>query len=64
MLEGAKDKDLSGEKFLKQIGRVHQVDLQMDDDVQIWYVGLQKKIEKVLEEIGMKGLFGERVRHS
>lgn len=64
MLEGTKDKDLSGEKFLKQIGRVHQVDLQMDDDVQIWYVGLQKKIEKVLEEIGMKGLFGERVRHS
>jgi len=64
MLEGAKDKDLSGEKFLKQIGRVHQVDLQMDDDVQVWYVGLQKKIEKVLEEIGMKGLFGERVRHS
>lgn len=64
MLESAKDKDLSGEKFLKQIGRVHQVDLQMDDDVQIWYVGLQKKLEKVLEEIGMKGLFGERVRHS
>lgn len=64
MLERAKDKDLSGEKFLKQIGRVHQVDLQMDDDVQVWYVGLQKKLEKVLEEIGMKGLFGERVRHS
>ncbi len=64
MLERAKDKDLSGEKFLKQIGRVHQVDLQMDNDVQIWYVGLQKKLEKVLEEIGMKGLFGERVRNS
>ena len=64
MLEGAKDEDLSGEQFLKQIGRVHQVDLQMDNDVQVWYVGLQKKLEKVLEEIGMKGLFGERVRHS
>jgi transposase len=64
MLEGAKDKDLSGEQFLKQIGRVHQVDLQMDNDVQVWYVGLQKKLEKVLEEIGMKGLFGERVRYS
>ncbi len=62
MLEGAKDEDLSGEQFLKQIGRVHQVDLQMDNDVQVWYVGLQKKLEKVLEEIGMKGLFGERVR--
>lgn len=64
MLEGAKDEDLSGEQFLKQIGRVHQVDLQMDNDVQVWYVGLQKKLEKVLEEIGMKGLFGERVRYS
>jgi hypothetical protein len=36
----------------------------MDNDVQVWYVGLQKKLEKVLEEIGMKGLFGERVRYS
>ncbi len=35
MLEGAKDNNLSGEQFLKQIGRAHQGDFQMDNEVQI-----------------------------
>ncbi|MDO9538543.1 MAG: hypothetical protein Q7J09_00860 [Methanocalculus sp.] len=55
---------MSDEKLLKHIGRVHQVNFQIDNDVQVCYVDLQKKLYKVLEEIGMKGLFGERVRHS
>jgi hypothetical protein len=50
--------------LLKQLGRVNQVDFQMDKDAQVWYVGLQKKTEKVLDEIGIKGLFGEKVRHA
>jgi len=36
----------------------------MDEDIQVWYVGLQKKTEKVLDGIGMKGFFGERVRYA
>ncbi|KAF5045117.1 hypothetical protein DSECCO2_484620 [anaerobic digester metagenome] len=64
MLAEVKDTKLSAEKFLKQLGRVHQVDFQMDEEVQTWYVGLQKKTGKVLGEIGMKGLFGERVRYT
>lgn len=64
MLEKVRNNDLSVEILLKQLGRVHQVDFQMDNDVEIWYVGLQKKTEKLLEEIGMKGVFGERIRNS
>jgi len=64
MLAETKDARVSAEGFLKQLGRVHQVAFQMDKEVQVWYVGLQKKTEKVLEEIGMKGLFGERVRYT
>lgn len=50
--------------LLKQLGHVNQVDFQMDKDAQVWYVGLQKKTGKVLDEIGIKGLFGEKVGHA
>ena len=64
MLAGIKDTKVSAEMFLKQLGRVHQVDFQMDNEVQVWYVGLQKKTDEVLEKIGRKGLFGERIRYT
>lgn len=64
MLAGIKDTQVSAEMFLKQLGRVHQVDFQMDNEVQVWYVGLQKKTDEVLEKIGMKELFGERIRYT
>ena len=50
--------------LLKQLGRVHQVNFQMDTEVQIWYVGLQRKTDEVLRKIGMKGLFGERIEYT
>lgn len=49
--------------LLKQLSRVSQVDFQMDQDVQVWYVGMQKKTEKVMEQTGMKELFGERGKY-
>ena len=64
MLTEIKDTKMSPEMLLKQLGRVNQVDFLMDKEVQVWYVGLQKKTEKVLDEIDMRGLFGERVRHA
>ena len=64
MLADLKENKVSVEILLKQLRRVSQVDFQMDQDVQVWYVGMQKKTEKVLEQIGMKGLFGERVKYA
>lgn len=64
LLTEVKNTKLNAENLLKQLGRVNQVDFQMDKEVQVWYVGLQKKTEKVLDEIGMKGVFGDRVRHA
>lgn len=64
MLTKVNNNKLTVDILLKQLGRVNQVDFQMDKDAQVWYVGLQKKTEKVLDEIGIKGLFGEKVRHA
>ena len=64
MLTELKENKVSVEMLLKQLRRVSQVDFQMDQDVQVWYVGMQKKTEKVLEQIGMKELFGERVKYA
>jgi transposase len=64
MLAELKNFKISAEILLKQLGRVSQVDFQMEKEVQVWFVGLQKKTEKVLDEIGMKGVFGERIRHA
>jgi len=64
ILSDMREPIMSTEMLLKQLHRVNQVDIQMDEDIQVWYVGLQKKTEKVLDGIGMKGLFGERVRYA
>jgi len=64
MLAGIKGNNVSAEMLLKQLGRVHQVNFQMDTEVQVWYVGLQRKTDEVLRKIGMKGLFGERVEYT
>ena len=50
--------------LLRQLQRVNQVGFQMDHDVKVWYVGRQKKIEMVVDGIGLKGLFGERFRYA
>lgn len=62
MLETVGEKNVSAEMLLKQLGRVHQVVLQKDTEVEVWYTGLQEKHKKILKKIGMKDLFGERVR--
>jgi hypothetical protein len=36
--------------------------LQKDTEVEIWYTGLQEKQKKILKKMGMKDLFGDRVR--
>ena len=59
--ENCKQK-ISAEMLLKKLGHVHRVTLQKDKEVEIWYTGLQDKQKKVLEDIGMKDLFGDRVR--
>jgi transposase len=64
MLADLKETTVSVGMILRQLSRVNQVDFQIDEEIQIWYVGLQKKTEKVLDKIGMKGLFGERVRYA
>jgi transposase len=64
MIADLKETTVSVEMILRQLSRVNQVDFQIDKEIQIWYVGMQKKTEKVLDKIGMKGLFGERVRYA
>jgi len=64
MLDSAKDEKWNVEVLLKRLGRVHRVDLQKDTEREIWYTGLQKKTQAVLEEIGMKDLFGDKVRNT
>ena len=61
-LAEVKDNTMSVDVLLKLLSRVHQVDFQMDTAQEIWFVGLQKKTEKVLEEMGVKELFGNRVK--
>lgn len=63
-LESAKDKKWSVEVLLKHLTRVHRVDLQKDTEYETWYTGLQKEIQTVLEEIGMKDLFGDKVQNT
>lgn len=62
MLENVEEKNVSAEMLLKQLGRVHRVTLQKDTEVDIWYTGLQEKQKKILNKMGMKDLFGDRVR--
>jgi transposase len=62
MLETVEEKNVSVEVLLKQMSRVHRVVLQKDTEVEIWYTGLQEKQKKILKKIGMKDLFGDRVR--
>ena len=62
MLEAIDEKDVSAEMLLKQMSRVHRVILQKDTEVEIWYTGLQEKQKKILKKMGMKDLFGDRVR--
>jgi len=50
--------------LLKKLGRVHRVDLQKYTEREIWYTGLQKKTQAVLERIGMRGIFGTNVRET
>ncbi len=64
MLAEVKGNKLSAEMFLKQLGRVHQVKFQMDKDVRVWYVGMQKKTDGVLRKIGMNEIFGEGVEYT
>lgn len=64
MLAEVKGNKLSAEMFLKQLGRVHQVKFQMDKDVRVWYVGMQKKTDGVLRKIGMNEIFGEEVEYT
>ncbi|PWR72903.1 hypothetical protein DLD82_11575 [Methanospirillum stamsii] len=54
MLTELKENKVSVEMLLKQLHRVSLVDFQMDQDAQVWYVGMQKKTEKVLEQTGRK----------
>lgn len=54
MLTELKENKVSVEMLLKQLHRVSQVDFKMDQDVQVWYVGMQKKTEKILEQTGRK----------
>ena len=61
---GIRGNNMSAEMLLKQLGRVHQVNFQMDTEVRVWYVGLQRKANEMLRKIGMKGLFGERVEYT
>jgi hypothetical protein len=64
MLETEGKKEMSAEELLKKLGRVHRVDLQKDTEREIWYTGLQKKTQAVLERIGMRGIFGTNVRET
>jgi len=64
MLETEGKKEMSAEELLKKLGRVHRVDLQKNTEREIWYTGLQKKTQAVLEKIGMRGIFGTNVRET
>ena len=60
MLTELKENKVSVEMLLKQLRRVSQVDFQMDQDVQVWYVGMQKKTEKSVGADRDERTLGER----
>lgn len=62
LLEKVPGEKLSPEQLLKQLGRVHKVDLRKDNEIEIWYTGLQEKTKKILKVMGVKDLFGDKVQ--
>lgn len=62
MLDAVNEKKWNADSLLKKLGRVQRIDLQVGMVQEIWYVNHQKMIDEVLAAIGMKDLFGGKLR--
>jgi hypothetical protein len=62
MSKNLKNTEITPEILLKKLAQVQKIDLWVADSKETWFVNIQKKTLKILEEMGFESLFMGKVR--
>lgn len=62
MKKSLKNSNVTPELLLKKLSRVQKIEMWVEDSKETWFVNIQKKTMKMLEEIGFDSLFNGKVR--